>query len=330
MEGLRNFIIRLGAIWLIWAGMLIIVPDWAFAYPGSFAPSSGKTLLMIGQDRDTISQYVRATGNIPGGTTSYTSIHKLEGLDVANEYGYGDGPKDGAALLNNYPNSVIQLGFYMVDELANTITGKYDANLRTLAQWIIKANRPVYLRIGYEFDFPVNHYDPQKYKQAFRYVVDFLRKEGVRNAAYIWHSECMPHSGQQWMDWYPGDDYADWFGVSLFSTQQIPTAVDFLKLAREHRKPFMICESTPQGLYTVRGKKDFLEHIFRFIRDQNIEAFCYINSNWDIKPMWQGQHWGDSRIEQYPEIKDLWLKEITQGRYLKASPDLFRSLGWQR
>jgi len=58
--------------------------------------------------------------------------------------------------------------------------------------------------------------------------------------------------------------------------------------------------------------------------------FVIINSNWDGMPTYLGQHMGDARLEKYPEIKDYWLKEINQDRYLKASPDLFRSLGWTK
>jgi len=106
------------------------------------------------------------------------------------------------------------------------------------------------------------------------------------------------------------------------------SAADFVKLAREHHKAFMICESTPWGMYTNRGKIDFLKHVFQFIKDQKVEAFCYIDSNWDVMPMFRNLHVGDSRIEEYPEIEALWLKEINQDRYLSESPDLFQSLGW--
>ena len=298
------------------------------AFSNSFAPPSGKTLAFVGQDRDTIIRYVSTTGNIPGGTMSYTSIQKMEGLDAANEY--GSGPQDAESLLLAYPDSVIQIGLYMVDGLNKTIVGRYNVHLKKLAQWIKNAHRPVYLRIGYEFDNPSNHYDPQQYIQAFRYVVDFLRKEGVTNAAYVWHSYCWTQQVQgQWMAWYPGDDYVDWFGASLFATpDQLWTVSAFVKLSRVHHKPFMICESTPWGMYTSRAKIDFLNHVFKLIDDQNIEAFCYIDSNWDLMPMYKNQNIGDARIEKDPDIKDFWLKEINQSRYLKASPELFQSLGY--
>jgi hypothetical protein len=306
--------------------LLIMAPCPAFAVSNSFAPPSGETLLLVGQDRNSISRYVRATGSIPGGTMLYTSIQEMKGLEESCEY--GSGPQYGKSLLRSYPHSVIQVGLYMVGGLSNTLAGTYDVHLLSLAQWIKKANRPVYLRIGYEFDNPLNHYAPELYVEAYRYVVDFLRKEGVRNAAYVWHSYCVENPGQQWMDWYPGDDYVDWFGVSIFSTSQLWSASSFLKLAREHHKPFMIAESTPCGMYIMRGKVDWFNHIFHFIEDNSVEAFCYIDCNWDTMPMFQGQHWGDARIEDYRETKDLWLKEIHQDRYLKSSPHLFQSLGW--
>jgi hypothetical protein len=119
------------------------------------------------------------------------------------------------------------------------------------------------------------------------------------------------------MDWYPGDDYVDWFGVTLFTTpSQIWLASDFLTLARGHHKPFMIAEATPCGMYTVRGKIEWMKNIFHFIEDQNIEAFCYINSDWDSMPMFSGRHFGDARVEVHRETKDFWLKEINQDRYL--------------
>lgn len=310
----------------IFFAVLIILPGQAFSASNPFVPPSGKTLLIVGQDRDTIAYYVHATGSVPGGTMFYTSIQKMDALDGPIDY--GGGSMDGDVLLQTYPNSVIQLGLYMVDGLNNTLTGAYDANLITLAQWIKNANRPVYLRIGYEFDNPSNHYDPQQYIQAFRYVVNFLRREGVKNAAFVWHTDCGDHPGQQWLDWYPGDDYVDWFGVSIFGTSQIPMATKFLNFAREHGKPFMICESSPWHMYTVQDKIYWFTHIFRFIKDQNVAIFCYINCNWNAQDLWRNLNLGDARLEKTKETKDLWLNEIAHGRYLKASPNLFQTLGW--
>jgi len=300
--------------------LLIFLSPAAFSASDTYVPPPGKTLLIVGQDRDTISGYVAYVGDVPGGVMLYTSVQEARGLNSPADY--GSGPQDGNALLQAYPYSVIQVGLYMVDGLEKTAAGKYDANLKTLAGWIKKASRPVYVRIGYEFDNPSNHYDPNQYVEAFRYVVDFLRKQGADNAAFVWHTQCAQDSGL-WLAWYPGDEYVDWFGVSLFSTGQIPVAKKFLEMAEEHKKPFMICESSPWGIYTLRGKIDWFTHVFNFIREEKVRAFCYINSNWDAMPMYRGQSIGDARLEENDEIKKIWLKETGQSRYLKASPGLY-------
>jgi len=308
--------------------LLTLLSGGTFA-SNSFAPPEGKTLLLVGQDRDTISRYVRSTHSVPAGTMFYTSIQLMQGLDSSNEY--GSGPQDAYWLLRSYPKSVIQVGLYMVNGLDETVAGQYDDNLKKLAQWIKQAHRPVYLRIGYEFDNPENRYAPDKYQLAFRYVVDFLRKQHVKNTAYVWHSYCVEKPDLELMDWYPGDDYVDWFAVSLYGLPaQLWSAADFLKIAHKHQKPFMIAESTTCKLYSVRAKIDWFNHVFQFIKDNKVEAFCYINSNWDVMPMFKNDHWGDARVEQYPEIKRLWLDEINQDRYLKASTDLFQLLGYGR
>jgi hypothetical protein len=215
----------------------------------------------------------------------------------------------------------------MVGALEDTIIGKYDDNIRKLAEWIKKTDRPVYLRIGYEFDNPGNHYDPEDYKEAFQHVVDLLRTQGVRNAAYVWHSWNSGYTGDAKMNWYPGDDYVDWFAVSLFQTQQISQAADFLATAKEHHKPFMIAESTPWNLYTVQDELLWFGHVFDFIRQNDIPVFCYINSNWDDLPMYKGQAIGNASVYRNAQLKELWMQETGDTRYLQASQDLFDELG---
>ncbi len=292
-----------------------------------FVPPIGKTLLLIGQDMDTIDQYIQKTNNIPNGVMFYTSVQRMEGLLSAIDIGAGI--QHGNAILSKYPNATIQIGLYMVDALEAINAGQYDQNLNILADWLLKANRPVFLRIGYEFDNPENHYEPVLYKKSFRHIVDLLRKKGVHNTAYVWHSYTAAKQLYSWNDWYPGDNYVDWLGASIFSTGNIPFAEKFIALSKKHHKAFMIAESSPMGMYTVHGKKDWFNHVFRFIIKNNIQAFCYINSNWDVLPMYKGQHWGDARIEKYPEIQKLWSAEINKKRYMRSSADLFKEIGWE-
>jgi len=294
-----------------------------------FTPPDNKVLLIIGQDHQTIQNYLEAIGIIPAGFMIYTNIHYAEGLDSPSR-DYGAGISYAQDLIDKYPNTVLQIGLYMVDALVDTYTGRYDESIDKFANWLKTINVPVYLRIGYEFDGPHNHYNPDDYRKAYRYIVDKFRSYGVNNVAYVWHAHA--HSLRSPIeDWYPGDEYVDWVGISYFS-QHHNYMIPAIKFAREHNKPVMIAEATPQGIGTTYGEKSWkrwFKPFFEFIEEYNIEAISYINSNWEAMPMWKGQGWGDARVHANTYIKEHWIEEIKKDRYLKSSKDLFSQLGYR-
>jgi hypothetical protein len=290
---------------------------------GKFLPPEGKTLLLIGQDERTIQNYINSTGHHPAGFMVYTSIQEMGGLnEPAN---HGAGVNHAQYLADNFPNAAFQIGLYMVDALEGIPQGNYDANIDVLAKWLKESKHPVYLRIGYEFDLPNNHYDPEKYKTAFRYIVDRLRASGVDNVAYVWHSYGFISPDKPLMDWYPGDDYVDFFAVSFFKAFNMGNMNFILKRAGEHHKPFMIAEATPFGVGTADGERSWnlwFKPFFKFIQDNQIPVVSYINSDWESLPMFQGQGWGDARVQANSLVKERWLKEVQSDRYLKSAASL--------
>jgi Glycosyl hydrolase family 26 len=290
-----------------------------------FSPPEGKVLLIVGEDKTSTDDYARGIGIIPGGTMVYTAIQDTGSLKTAVDN--GGGIQDGQYLLDQYPHSVIQVGLWMVGGLEGTVKGDYDRNIDKIGVWIKQAKRPVFLRIGYEFDLPANNYDPKEYRLAFRYIVDRLRKEGVKNAAFVWHSYAnLPPYPLE--DWYPGDDHVDWFAVSVFGKPNIYMK-NFAQMARKHHKGFMIAESAPQGdgsKYGMTSWNLWYESYFQFIHDEKVRIACYIDLNWETIPMFKGQGWGDSRVEANSIVKKKWLEEIQNGKYLNASPGLFKLL----
>jgi hypothetical protein len=308
---------------IFWA--LISNSCFAQLVPHPFIPKEGR-LLIIGQQKDTIDAYIKAIGIVPGGVMVYTSIQKMDGLDKPADYGAGI--HYAQDYLNHYHPIVIQLALYMVGALDDTLKGRYDDHILKLAKWMKAVKCPIYFRIGYEFDFPQNSYDPQKYQQVYRYIVDHLRADGVDNVAYVWHSACLLESKGNFMDWYPGDNYVDWFAVSLFNPMQIAIAKNFFIIAREHKKQVMIAESAPAGIFSSNVRREWFRHYFDFIKNDDVRIISYINSYWDSYPFFKSMHWGDSRIQNDPEIKEMWTKEIAKG-YLQSSPDLFKRLTGQ-
>jgi beta-mannanase len=292
--------------------------------PG-YQPAAGRTLTLIGQDVQSIEGYTLNTGHIPGGTMLYAAI-AAPAATMGSTMQYQ---------ANRYPNSTLQIGLNMNGSgaLDNINNGTYDGNITSMAQILKQAARPVYLRIGYEFDGPHNAYDPAKYILAFHHIVDILRDQGAANVAPVWHSFASPNTyqGRPIDDWYPGDAYVDWVGVSLFG-QVFDTAHGFdaantvAAFATAHTKPLMIAESTPYGWDTKTANPTSLWNawfapVINWSNANGVKAWSYINTNWEAGFQFPG--WGDSRVENNPTLKALWLGEITKAKYLSASPTLY-------
>ncbi|MEU9978855.1 endo-1,3-beta-xylanase [Streptomyces sp. NPDC051014] len=274
-------------------------------------PADGKILPVMGQDSDTLSDYrTQVLDNSalnapqPGGVTLYTNL--VEGGSPAPLAGmfspadWGSGTVDFNKTLGQYPGAALAVGLYLSDATAGcgnqplrAIIGRSDADItpqltqqyrgdidRMLNQFK-SWGRPVFLRIGYEFDGPWNCYNADFYKQAFQYIKGRIDALGAAKVATVWQSAAWPlnaspdHPEYNYTvtdanhlnPWYPGDQYVDYVGLSDFynsgslATQWGCSSYDVnpvtlqnrvLDFARSHGKPVMIAEASPQG-YSTSG-----------------------------------------------------------------------------
>ncbi len=308
-------------------GLLFLLSTWALGVEPKFVPPDGKILFCAGQNRESVDDYVATVGIVPAGIMSYTSIQYMDSLSEPQDFGAGT--SHAQYTLEKYPNTFWQVGLYMVDALENVLAGQYDDNLDTLAEFIRKMNRPVFLRIGYEFDGPHNHYEPELYVKAFRYIVDRFRKKNINNVAYVWHSYASVIN-RPLTDWYPGDDYVDWFGISYFN-QPEKLMEPMLALAAEHKKPMMVAEASPAGIGTSSGEKAWdrwFAGYFDFVNRKGIKMFCYINIDWDAFTLFKDLNWGDCTLGRNKLIVKNWKAEISKKQYLMASPNLYKQMGF--
>ncbi|MCB4790506.1 MAG: glycoside hydrolase family 26 protein [Elusimicrobia bacterium] len=293
-----------------------------------FEPGDDKVLLFIGQDNKTIDKYISSVKIVPAGFMLYTSIQSMEGLDSKSP-DYGSGTMYAEELIRKYPNTMLQIGLYMVDALNDTYSGIYDDNIDKLAVWLNKVKIPVFLRIGYEFDGSHNHYDPEDYIKAYRYLVNRLRGLKVNNVAYVWHSNaCRLKPILE--SYYPGEEYVDWVGITYFN--QPACLIDpVITFAKGRGKPVIVAEGTPKNIGTIGGKASWniwYGPFFSYVNKNKIKAISYINSDWDRMPMYKGQYWKDARVQSNKYIKDFWISEIQKQTYLKSSDGLFEQLNY--
>ena len=320
-SALKKKLIVIGATLTLAAGSLLYISSNKTSE--HFAPAGHETLLIIGQQKETIDEYVRKMGT-PAGFMTYTSLKDLEGLITPTERGAGT--QHAQDLVDHYPHTVLQIGLSLVGDLDDINSGKRGMNITLLANWIKQAKVPVFLRIGYEFDNPENNYYPKKYVEAYRRIASQLREvEHVDNVVFVWHSNSYGHG--PFKDYYPGDKYVDWVGMSYFVKSNEVLGKEIFQFADEHGKPKMICEASPWKISTPESKSAWFKDFFSFVRQQDVKAVGYINSNWDALPLFQSHKYGDSRIEQDPNILKLWNEE-TKTRYLKASDKLYKEINY--
>ncbi|MCP3995877.1 MAG: hypothetical protein GY722_12560 [bacterium] len=331
---------------------------------GLFTPPPGQTLLIVGQDLGTISSYVDEVRDDPGGVTTYTDISEYNHQELLwglrNLVDWGSGEVNAAKLADLQPDAAMAIGVYLVDHsgtnLAHIADGTHDDAIDDLGAFITELDRPVYVRLGYEFDGEWNRYDPEQYIAAWQHVVDRWRATGVDNFAAVWQSATWPlgsYQGRPFGDWYPGDEYVDWMATSWFVFDQ-GIHDEFLDFAREHGKPVMIAEAAPRGydigeltygdplqltpdLAPVTAEQIWDRWYAPFVAyvHENadvVRAVGYINADWDAQLMWRvsagNGYWGDSRVQANEVILDRWLNEIGQPFWLHGSSDLSELLGW--
>jgi hypothetical protein len=231
-----------------------------------------------------------------------------------------------------FPNLILQVGLKLLDaegkdKTLEILGGKYDRDLEEFFKTIKEYKNPVFIRIGYEFD-KKGKYNSTNFVKAWKHIVDKFRKAKVDNIATVWCA--CPFNGTEPVEqFYPGDDYVDWFGIDVFYARHLTGKYkpieDFLELAKEHKKPVMVGESTASEVGVLDGKESWdkwFEPYFRWIQNHPIiKAFCYINWDWEKDKTWGSPGtWGNCRIEENEIVRKNFIKELSKKRYIHNIP----------
>lgn len=145
------------------------------------------------------------------------------------------------------------------DLLRGILAGRYDSNMTAVCSAAAKLKSPVTIRWAQEMDdktgqFTWSYWKPEDYIKAYRHVVDVCRKD-LPSAQYMWS----PKGDEDLKAFYPGDDYVDTIGLSVFGYQPYDeltvgrdtTFVERTKpgydLAKDFGKPIVIAELGYEG-----------------------------------------------------------------------------------
>lgn len=330
-----------------------------------FEPADGKVILFVGQELEAIGGLDEFHDGYldhfdkPAGWTAYTSLSPGDtsfgfvnkGLDgIWSTDNWGDHYSNMSLQLadESYSNMALAIGLSMVNHTDRVSKGLYDEYLQRLGSFLKSIRpRPVFLRIGYEFDGTWNRYDPTQYKEAFIHIRHVLSTMGCDNVAYVWQSTGWGSSEKDLEKWYPGNEYVDWCAFSFFNRWSEDQMIPF---ARRRGKPVFVAEASPtisDSTYKEDGdtRETILSNqqqadeawdqwfmpLFHTFDDHAdvVKAVSYINCNWRSHSMWRDNPTFrdvDARLQINPTIAKRWRDEVSKERYIHASTALYDDL----
>lgn len=153
---------------------------------------------------------------------------------------------------------------------------------------------------------------PEFFKRAFRYVVDRVRARGAHNVQWLFQTNNYSFPMETWNfapAYYPGSDYVDWLGMSVYGQQfnDEPWA-NFLPLiewpykemaAIDSKKPIMITEWATGEFPKSGDKAKWIREAFEVMRTRlpRVKAAVYWHERWQN----EDQSYSNLHINSSPE-----------------------------
>ncbi|NLW92649.1 MAG: hypothetical protein GXY34_13755 [Syntrophomonadaceae bacterium] len=176
---------------------------------------------------------------------------------------------------------------------------KDDSYLHNFAKQAADSGIPIFLRFANEMNDPGSRWgkDPKLYVEKFRLVARVMHKEAP-NVAMCWSPNDWPFGPAT--QWYPGDEYVDWVGVSSYPpylangkskhNTKFSDRIKPIYDAYASRKPIYLSEGAPiqnveftttdVSWVAAKDLKEFYDELPR--RFPAVKAVCY----WDNEETW--------------------------------------------
>jgi len=144
-----------------------------------------------------------------------------------------------------------------------------------------------------------DYYDgAERYRDAYRHIIDIFKEEKVAHVTWFFHTDIYANPDKEWNQaklYYPGDEYIDWIGISLYGPQN--TGEDYWEtmseiLAERHQsiaeisttKPFSLLEFGVTDDHSLGSKSAWLQDAFETILSGeyiNFKAISYWHETWE-------------------------------------------------
>jgi len=144
-----------------------------------------------------------------------------------------------------------------------------------------------------------NYYDgAERYRDAYRHIIDIFREEKINHVTWFFHADIYSNPNREWNRakyYYPGDDYIDWIGISLYGPQNPnenywETMSEILKERAttiteiSTKKPIALLEFGVTDNHPLGSKSEWLDDAFETILSGkyiDFKAISYWHETWE-------------------------------------------------
>ena len=198
---------------------------------------------------------------------------------------------------------------------AKIAAGDSDSYIETFAAAVRALNVPIVLSFGHEFNgnwYPwgTTGSTAAQFVAAWRHVHDLFAQAGATNVVWVWDpNDVYPVPDVNLADYYPGDSYVDWVGVTGYWTQPGPNTYSTLylptleEIRQFTQKPFLIAET---AVAPGSAESDSLTDLFQAV-DQHSDILGFVWYDYD-----KG---GDWRIENRPSLEAQFQDDLASGTF---------------
>ena len=174
---------------------------------------------------------------------------------------------------------------------------------------------------------------PERFRDAYRHIVDIFRDENVTHVTWFYHFNYTSYPEEEWNQpkyYYPGDDYIDWVGFSLYGAQthseeweglefstQLKTYIDTYRELNT-TKPVALLEFGVTDHHPDGNKSAWLKDAFETIVNNPYIQFSAISpwhENWEN----DDETMSTLRLDSSPEAQETFKNCIKNERFTSSA-----------
>jgi hypothetical protein len=234
--------------------------------------------------------------------------------------------------------------------LQNIIDGKFDLDIHQYARDAKGFGTPLLIEFGtevngnwfpwsasfngagvtYEYGDPDIPDGPERFRDAYRHIIEIFWEERADNVTFFFHVDANSEPKDEWNNmkaYYPGDDYIDWIGISVYGAQQpgdewieFQSVLDDAIMEFTHislNKPLAILEFGTIDGTESNSKSQWIKNALNYITSDKyprIKAISYWHSIWGSEG-----DFSNMRIDSCPECLEIY-KNIISTDYFISEP----------